>query len=55
MPRASDARRSLAPLAATLTLLVLPGLGACDRLAGQLRDFLTSSGDEETAAVSRKR
>jgi hypothetical protein len=28
---------------------------ACDRLAGQLREFLTSSGDEETAAVSRKR
>ena len=28
---------------------------ACDRLAGQLRDFLTSTGDEETAAVSRKR
>jgi len=33
MPRASVPRRSLAPLAATLALLVLPPLG-CDRLTG---------------------
>jgi S1-C subfamily serine protease len=35
MPRASDVRRPLAPLAAALALLVLPGLGACDRLIGR--------------------